>query len=180
MINDYIMDYLEQIMNTDLIDNIELDDEARAGVVIQGQLQGDPMDPDEARISVEIYENDPDAYNSGASGMTDEWSDKVIECEIGGCATWARSFTIKARVLLVDSGEAHIDARKIARTVRSRIERSLLTNEWNIVDNDDGEYVSLPPQNNTMKGETRQSGGPPDAYDFHIKIRFQVWTTTGV
>lgn len=179
MIHDQIMTFLEEELQNALIDAIPTDDDARAGVVMLGPLQGDP-DPDVARISITIHENDPDVvYKPGTSGMADAWDDEVAEVECGGSITMKRRFTVKARCLLVNTAEASSDARRIAATVRSRIEAALVNANFNGLSDDSGEFVSKGIFSDVIKGEMIQSGGP-DAYDYHIKVRFQVETTKGV
>ena len=52
-------------LQTALIDDIDPADNVRAGVVMAGPLQGNPI-PDIARISVTVSENDPDQLLGGA------------------------------------------------------------------------------------------------------------------
>jgi hypothetical protein len=149
------------------------------GCVIEGFLQGDPMDPDVARISITIHENDPDNYDGNA--WNDEPNDDGYDgLEIGGAKTVRRRFTLKARCLLENSREGRIAARQIASKVRLKIERCLLKTSFAGI-NIDNEYVSLGVQSHEITGKMLQSGGPPDSYDYHIEIKFQVLTTwTGV
>lgn len=177
MIIDEVVDQLQDA----LIDSIPTDDTARAGIVTQGALQGDP-DPDTARIAVLVYENDPDRVygKTGTGAMSMPWEDRVSIVECGGAVTWDRTFTVKARCLLVNTGEDKFEARNIASTVRKRIERAILKLDLTNVADDD-EYVSQGIKQREVYGEMIQGGGPPDAYDYHIKVRFKVQTTiTGV
>jgi len=179
MIHDAILEHLQGVLKAALIDNIAEDDPSRAGVVVLGPLQGDPMDPDVARISVTLHENDPQDMESSA------WDDQVADfedggIEIGGAVTTERRFTARARCLFENSGEDLQTARRIASTVRSRIEKALLSTTFGGVADDD-EYVSRGILSRQLYGRMFQAGGPPDAYDFHINIRFEVLTTkTGV
>ena len=79
-------------------------DPTQAGAVQIGPLQGNP-DPDVARISVEIYENDPDRIEGIPSGSRSTWEDEVEEIECGGAITWLRRFSVKARCLFVNTRE---------------------------------------------------------------------------
>lgn len=179
-IHDAIVNFLVTELEHALILDLPTTDDARAGVVIPGSLQGDP-DPDQARISVMVFENDPDAFygSAGTSSTSDDWSDGISETECGGSAIWDRHFTVKARCLLVNTGETRAEARAIASTVRSRIERCLLNLSWaDIHDDETDEFVSRGVIAQSMQGEMVQAGGPPDAYDYHIKVRFEVQTTT--
>ncbi len=180
LIHDAILNYVRDELQDALIDAIPTDDPARAGVVTLGPLQGDP-DPDQARISVTLHENDPDAITgaTGVSALSGSWDDEVAEIECGGSETWNRRFTVKARCLLVNTGEDKDAARQIAATVRHRIEKTLQNLSFSGVE-DDGEYVSRGAVATSIKGEMIQSGGPPDSFDYHIKIRFEIQTTTGV
>lgn len=175
MIHKTIMDCVKARLERDLLSSAGNDD-AAAGVVKLGPLQGDP-DPDVARISVEIYENDPDQEirGSGISTTDQPWKDEVAETEIGGGVIWRRRFTVKARVLLENSREDLENTRRIASTVRSRLERALLQMRFAGVESD-GEAVVLGPLSENMTGEMLQAGGPPDAYDFFLKVRFEVLT----
>ncbi len=153
-------------------------DPAKAGFVGPGPLQGDP-DPDVARISVTVHENDPDALIGGGIGSKKIWDDEPIDEEMGSgkiVTTWSRKFTVKARCLLEGTHENLDTARKIASTVRSRIEKCLREISFSGVATED-EYVSQGINTFNRRGETIQSGGPPDAYDFHIKFMFELWTT---
>lgn len=177
-IHDVIMDALEIELEDAFMYDLPLDDTTRAGTVLKGPLQGNP-DPDKARISVMVHENDPDHYyGKQATSETGTWDDEVLEVECGGSMTWKRRFTVKARCLLVNTREDLDTARDIASTVRSRIEYVLrhFTGEGLVAD--DGEYVSRGAFGSELKGEMVQAGGPPDAYDYSIKVRFEVQTTT--
>ena len=111
--------------------------------------------------------------------MSGSWEDEIAEIECGGSETWNRRFTVKARCLLVTTGEDKDATRAIASTVRHRIEKTIQNLSFAGVE-DDGEYVSRGAVSTSTKGEMMQSGGPPDAFDYFIKIRFEVQTTTGV
>ena len=142
-----------------------------------GPLQGDP-DPDVARISVTIHENDPDKFYGINQTLSGDWEDEVEETECGGAITWRRRFTVKARCLLVNTQENVTTARSIASTIRKRIETTLLQMSFRDIQDDD-EYVSRGVFSENIHSEMIQAGGP-EAYDFHIKIRFEVLTTRGV
>jgi hypothetical protein len=177
MIHDLIMERVQERLQHVLIDQILATDPSRAGVVKQGDLQGEP-DPDVARISITIHENDPDMFISGAvTQATSHWMDVVEFAEVGGAITMRRRFTVKGRVLLDTTGEGLAASRRIASIVRSRIETALLNTSFDGVVADDGEYVAMGASNESVFGETRQGGGPPDSYDFLIKVRFDVLTT---
>lgn len=180
MIHNDILIHVQAALQAALIDDIPDGDPTKAGVVMLGPLQGNP-DPDQARISVTLHENDPDRFYgaTGTSGITTEWDDEIAEVECGGSVTWNRRFTVKARCLYVLTGENLTDAREIAATVRGRIEKTLLNLSFAGVQSD-GEFVSRGVLATSMKGEMIQAGGPPDAYDYHIKVRFELQTTTGV
>lgn len=176
MIHDAILQVVKDALQYSLIDGVDPDDDAIAGVIKLGDLQGDP-DPDIARISVTLHENDPDGFISGMpTGMSEKWSDEVDEWEIGGVVTWKRRFTVKARCLLDASKEDLATARQIASTVRERIEHALPRISFGSV-SQNGEYVSRGITSDALKGEMLQSGGPPDSYDYFIKVRFEVLTT---
>ena len=175
MINE-ILERLRDEMQAGLIDNIPADDPARAGHVKIGPYQGDPT-PEEGRITVSIHENDPDRIiNGGVTGMRDEWSDEIDLIECGGAATTSRRFCIKVRCLFVKTNEQEDAARQIASTVRSRIERLLKKMSFNGVRTED-EYVARGVLSEDLRGEMMQAGGPPDAFDYIIKVHFSVLTT---
>jgi hypothetical protein len=180
VIHNLINLHIQAALQKALIDGVPLSDPARAGVISLAQLQGDP-DPDEARISVSLFENDPDALFSkgGGSSMVTNWTDEVSETECGGSITYNRRFTVKARCLLVNTGEDKYATRRIASTLRDRIERCLLNLSFAGVETED-EYVSRGAIGPNINGEMLQAGGPPDSYDYHIKIRFDIQTTRGV
>jgi hypothetical protein len=171
-----ILEHLRAGMQAGLIDNVPEGDPARAGYVKIGPYQGDPT-PDEGRITISIHENDPDSIvKSGVTGFDDDWPDEVSLVECGGAATTTRRFTIKARCLFVKTNEPEDAARTIASTVRSRIETILKKMRFNGVSTDD-EYVSRGVVATDLRGEQTQAGGPPDAFDYIIKVRFSVLTT---
>lgn len=156
---------------------LDSDDAAKAGVVICGPLQGDPLDPDEARISVMVQRNDPDAIsNPKQSALADPWEDELVETEVGGAQTWSRKFTVAATIILVDSAETLAEAQEIASALQGRIEKALRTAGWDVATQD--EYVARGAL--CSASDVVQSGGPPDAYIFYLKVRFDVLTTTGV
>ena len=157
-------------LDADLIDNVE--DEATAGIVIEGPLFDDPTDYEEARISIELYENDPHTFDEW------QWVDEPVEdmMEIGSGMTWRRRFTLEARMLLVNTQEDRSEARRIASLVKSRIEKSLMSTDFGdlLVD---GERVTGRIFNKNIRSKMLQSGGPPDAWDFEFVVRFEVNTT---
>lgn len=179
MIHDAILNRIKDRLTDVLITQVADDDPAKVGAVKLGDLQGDP-DPDDSRISVTLHENDPDNFISGAlTNFSGDWSDEVEEIEVGGAITWRRRFTVKSRCLLERTQENLDTARKIASTLRTRIEHLLPTISFGDI-HVDGEYVSRGIISMTMQGEMLQSGGPPTEYDYFIKIRFEVLTTKGI
>ena len=177
-IHDLILEKVQTELITALITNVS--DETKAGVVKIGDLQGDPA-PDTARISVTLHENDPEAIvGGGVTGMKDSWNDEVVEMEVGGAVTQKRAFTVKARCLFANTREEQDLARQYASSVRQRIEETLTKISFNGVTSGT-EYIARGIFAYDMKSEMLQGGGPPDTYDYHIKIRFSVLTTrTGV
>jgi len=177
MIHDAVLHKIYTCLQKSCIDDLLITDPTRAGVIMIGPLQGNP-DPDVARISITIHENDPDRSMGGVA-RTRIWQDEVINMEMGdghGCATWSRKFSVKARCLLESSREEIAAARDISSTVRSRIEKTLRDIDFAGVETA-AEYVSQGIMTYLLKSETLQSGGPPDAFDFHSKIKFEIWTT---
>lgn len=174
-----IVNALYAALTTALIDDVP-GDPAIAGVIHKGPLQGDP-DPDQARISVVIHDNDPDAVKGidGVTAMDSAWAHSNDLIEIGGgfpVHTTVRSFVVAARCLLEATGEDLDDAREIASTVLARIERTIKRMTWSGVASAT-EGVSSTAFN--LNSESIQSGGP-EAYDFLIKVRFQLRTTDEV
>lgn len=180
-IHEAILTYLETQLTNLLITvpkAADASDTAIPSLVSQGPLQGSPA-PDKARISVTIHENDPDRFfDNPATQMTSEWSDEVVILESNEVVTWKRKFTVKARCLLVKTKETKSEARAIASTLRSRIEDALLDIDFTGVTADNGEYVSRKALSKSIRGEMVQAGGPPNSFDYHIKVRFDVLTTT--
>jgi len=171
-IHQELMDRLELVLTMALQTNINEDDPTYCKVVKQGPLYDEPLDPEEARIWFEIYENDPD--------NEDRWHDRLVMLETSCVVTMARRFTIKGRLLLEGTREELVPARTIASVVKGRAETAILSEKWTGVTADDGEYVSRGVLSRAFKSYLRQGGGPPDSYDFRIKIQFEVWTTKGV
>jgi hypothetical protein len=176
MIHDAILERVRAELADALIMSLPSDDSTRAGVVKIGPLQGDP-DPDVARISVELYANDPDQELgiSAGSSKAETWDDRVEECEVGGGVLWSRRFTVKARCLFETTQEDSDTARKIAMSVRSRIEKSLLGIRFGGLSSEN-ETVIRGVFSENLRSSTTQSGGPPDAYDYFIKVRYEVLT----
>jgi hypothetical protein len=174
-IHDAVLEHVRDALEVALIANVAEDDLARAGVILIGPIQDEPA-PDIARISVTLHENDPDRLIKGAvTGMSEDWSDEVDTIEIGGAVTMRRRFSLKARCLLVNTRENLDAARNIASTVRDRCEETLLSIPFvGIVSGN--EYVSRGILSDEFGGEMLQAGGP-EAYDYHIKVRFSVLTT---
>lgn len=182
-IHNAILERVRDEFQAKLIDEIPTDDAARGGAVKIGPYQGNPA-PDAGRITISIHENDPDRIlKAGVTGQNEDFSDDVDMIEIGGGngrATMTRRFTIKARCLFVTTREDEDEARRIASIVRSRIERTLKLMSFGGVATDD-EYVSRGVMSQDIRGEQTQAGGPPDAFDYLIKVQFSVLTTqTGV
>lgn len=175
-----ILEHLRGALQASLIDSIPVDDPTRAGYVKIGPYQGSPA-PDEGRITISIHENDPDRIvKAGVTGFSDDWSDEMDLIEIGGASTTARRFTIKARCLFAITREGEDEARQIASMVRSRIETTLKKLSFASVRTDD-EYVARGALSSDMSSEMMQAGGPPDAFDYLIKVHFSVLTTqTGI
>ncbi|HMN11159.1 MAG TPA: hypothetical protein PKD55_02395 [Bellilinea sp.] len=183
MIHNAILTRVQSELIKALYTDIPSTDKARVGyvngevVVKLGDLQGEP-DPDQARISVTLYENDPDQFITGAlTQAQSHWMDEVDMVEVGGATTWKRRFTVKARCLFESTGESLANARLYASTLRTRIEHTLPRIKFGDI-NADGEYVAMPILTEGILSEMYQSGGPPDSYDFFIKVRFEVLTTT--
>jgi hypothetical protein len=175
-IHNAILEYVQGQLEAALITVIPVGDPTRVGVVKIGHLQGDPA-PDEARISVTLHESDPDKFIKGAlTALTGEWNDEVAEIELGGTLTTDRKFTVKGRCLFESTREELEAARAITSIVRDRIEKALLRLPFSAVVSGD-EYVSRGPISEEFASEQLQAGGPPDAYDYHFKIRFSIWTT---
>jgi hypothetical protein len=157
-------------LNTDLIDDIADEDTTQAGTVVEGPLLDNP-DYEEARISIELYENDPFNFDDWT------WIDEPVEdeIEIGGGMTWRRRFYLFSRLLLVRTREQRADALKIASVIKARIEKSLMGTDFGDI-LIDGEHVSGRIFNKNIHSKTLQNGGP-ESWDFEIHIRFEVKTT---
>jgi hypothetical protein len=169
-----VLDYIEDQLVEELITNIPDVDVAKAGDVRQGHLQDDP---DVLRISIQVFENDPDEFFEGdLTSMKDPWRDEIDEVECGGSVWWNRRFTIKARCLLANTQENLATSRQIAHTVKARIERTLLSLTFTGIKTSD-EQVVRGVAALSMKSEVIQGGGPPDAYDFLLKVRFDIQST---
>lgn len=174
-----VMEHVKTTLEEVLYAAYPAGDPLRPGVIKLGPLMGEPMDPEEARIVICIYENDRDEKD------TFQWcdepaSDEYGGIEIGGGITWLRRFTLEGDCYFERTREDIDAARKIAGLLKAKLEDILLGMSFSgiAVDN---EYVSRGPVGFGLYSTTRQSGGPPDAYQFHIKIRFEVLTTrTGV
>ena len=177
-IHDVILNHVKTRLIATMITAIS--DSTKVGEVKLGDLQGEP-DPDTARISITLHENDPDSFISGSlTSLGGGWTDEVDLIEIGngrGLTTWKRRFTAKARCLFESTKENLATARAIASTVRNRLELNLAAISFSGIVATDGEYVSRGIISSELKGEMFQSGGPPDSYDYFIKFRFEVLTT---
>ena len=165
-----IMNRVAEQLEADLIDGIS--DEAAAGIVVEGPLFDSPTDYEEARIAIELFENDPYTFDDW------EWVDEPVAdmMEIGSGMTWRRRFTLEARMLLVNSQEDRSEARRIASLVKNRIEKSLINTDFGDL-YVDGERVTGRIFNENIRSKMLQSGGPPDAWDFEFLVRFEVNTT---
>jgi len=178
MISDAIVDKVYTELTTALITDIEEDDPTRAGLILQGPFQ-DQEDLERARIVIEIYENDPDKFQRGAvTSMWGAWEDEVAELECGGSMIWNRRYTVKARALMTTTKEDVNSARLIASTLKDRVTRTLIGIDFASV-HDDEEFVSRGILSNKIQAEAIQGGGP-QAYDYYIKVRFEVQTTLSI
>jgi hypothetical protein len=172
---DEVLDIQPEDENGDPVGD-PITDPTKAGIVLIGNLQGEPG-PDGARISVMLYANDPDVIVAGSpSGMERGWSDEIYHIESNGTATYVRRFSCKIRCLFADSREDHPTSLEYASTVRDRAETLLLSLPFTGVVSGN-ERVSRPIFAEDLKSEMLQAGGPPDQYDYLIKIRFSVLTT---
>ena len=175
MISDAIVDKVYAELTTALIDDIAEGDPTRVGLILQGPFQGQE-DLERARIVIEIYENDPDKFQRGAvTSMWGAWEDEVAELEIGGSMIWNRRYTVKARALMTKTKEDIDNARLIASTLKDRLTRTLITIDF-AGTQDDEEFVSRGILSHKIQAEAIQGGGP-QAYDYYIKVRFEVQTT---
>jgi len=165
-----ILHRVAEQLQKDLIDTIIEDDDALTGVVVEGPLLDLP-DYEEARISIELYENDPFTYDSW------DWVDEPVEdmMEIGYGMTWRRRFTLSARMLLINTMEERSEARLIASVVKSRIEKSLMATDFSDLSLD-GEQVTGRIFNKNLRSKLLQSGGP-ESWDFEFQVRFEINTT---
>lgn len=182
MIEKLIMDRVVDGLTYFMIDSRDPSDPAIPGLIQIGPLQDDPG-PDEARISITIHHNDPDEFVQGTPTQTNrQWGDEIYRedgvpvIEIGGAVTWDRRFVIKARVLLESTREQMDAAQEIAATVKQRIEDALLSISFGSIVSG-SETVTRGAISGNLFSELLQGGGPPDSYDFLIKIRFSVLTT---
>jgi len=182
-IHSLIMETIEAYLEAHINDGLTVDDPEYVSLAKLGPLQGDP-DPDEARVFVTIFENDPDKFISGAvTSFSSSWIDEIVDTEVGlsdeqVVTTWVRRFVLKARLLLEQTGENEVEARRLASCIRTKIEHLLPKISFSSIKEDD-EFVSKRITNDDIQGEMIGAGGPPDSYDFMIKIRFSLWTTTG-
>ncbi len=162
-----------------LYTEISGDDLGRTNVIKIGFLQGDP-DPDEARVSVTIFPNDPDQEIRGSAigHAPAAWDDTIFEEEVGSVLTWSRKYTVKARCLFTTGAEADDEAiaRGIAATIKQRLEKAILKINYGGISSDT-EFVCRSASSSSLRSSFVQSGGP-GAYDFYIKVRFDVLTTT--
>lgn len=178
-IHNAVLNHIKSAIETYLLNVLPEGHPLKPGVVKLGPLQGSPIDPDEARIVITLHENDPDEKD------TFEWCDKPAPdeyggIEIGGGVTWLRRFTLKGDFLFELTREDLDASRRIAGAIKNRLEDILLGMSFSGVSVMD-EYVSRGIAGFGVQSTMRQGGGPPDAYQFKLKIRFEVLTTrTGV
>jgi hypothetical protein len=175
-IHSLILNKVLEELQKGLVDDIPEGDPTRAGVVMIGALQGDPA-PDVARISVSLFTNDPDAILGNVpSGLKTDWEDMVYLVEVGGSITHWRRFTVKVRCLFSNTREDQVASLDITDTVRDRVEKILAKISFAGI-NTAEEFVSRGITAKDIKSEMLQAGGPPDAFDYSLKIRFSVLTT---
>lgn len=178
-IHDAIMNHVRDNLETVLFAAYPVGHPVRPGVVKLGPLMGDPLDPEEARIVVTVYENDYDEKDSFV-WCDEPASEEYGGLEIGGGITWRRRFTVKADCYFERTRETLADARKITGALKSKLEATLLEMSFSGV-SVGSESVSRGPVGYEFRSTVRQGGGPPDAFQFKIKIRFEVLTSrTGV
>lgn len=171
-----ILERVRAHLQTKLIDEVDPEDPARPGYIGIGQMQGEPMDPDEARISITLHENDLDDFEEQDPRGIEWYSHDETDWdqEIGGDAwTMIRRFSVKIRSLFDSTQESRDDARRYTSSVLTKIQQQLRKVDYAGI-SVDGEYVSLPYYR--IESEMGQFGGP-DAYDFYSKVRFSLKTT---
>ena len=166
-----ILRRIAQQLETDLVTNVPADDPTATGIVVEGPLLDEP-DFENARISIQLFENDPFNFDSSW-----DWVDEPVEeeIEIGGGMTWRRRFTLEARMLLVNTMEDRDAARRIASAIKARVEQSLMDTNFSGI-RIGGEYVSAPIFNKNIRSKLLQAGGP-ESWDFVLHIRFEVKTS---
>lgn len=164
MITEVILIALRDHLEERLITLVEEGEPARVGVVKIGPLQGEP-DVDVARISLEIYANDPE--------KTDEREDQIVEWEMPMTAIWERHFTILWRALLAETGEGLLDAMAIASDLKHGIEEGVRTLSWASLSSGNERAIGCGPE--TMEHRIQQGGGPNE-YDWTGKLTFTVQT----
>ncbi len=164
-ITEATLQHLQTTLEKALITDIDGESPDRAGAVKIGQLQGDP-DVDLARISVEIYPNDPQKPG--------EWEDEIIEWEMPRTAIWSRKFCILYRALLADSREDLDESVNIASVIKDRIEYTLNSMDYTGVSFGTERIIGCPVEH--MLSEISQGGGPEE-YDWSGKILFEVLTS---
>jgi len=157
-----ILNYFVAQLQATCIDPFPDSDPSKAGVVKLGPLQGEP-EPDVARISIEVHQNDPDDL--------ERWLDEVVEVEIPNAAIWSRKFTIKYQLLLDSTSEALIPALTLGSIIKERIERTIFK----------AKYAGVP---DVVRGaiatksvsQLIHGGGPPDIYNITGRFQFDVLT----
>lgn len=150
---------LRDLLTAALIDDIDGEDPARAGVVKIGSLQADPL---RAVVSVEIHENDPEGENNWHHAVVNRLGNDEnpggLSHYVGSTRhRWLRRFTVRVLVFLRDSDREA--AAAIKGTVIARIEQVLLRYPTldGLID-DAGEYALssvLRDMNTTLGGDNK-------------------------
>lgn len=171
-ISNIIIDNVNTYLTTVLQDEVDVNDDTRAGLVRPGLLQDDPT---RYKVSVLTFPNDPDSETS--------WMNEIVATnangadmnpppyEIGGGEMWYRRFTTQLE-LFYRTKVKRDESRELSGVVLARAELAIAQQPLNLPSDDFGEEAI---QVRVMKSSIAQGGGEGQ-FIWHCKIWWQVLT----
>ena len=175
-----ITDVIIDNLILDLTDEFEdVPDDEIAGVIRGGRLQDNP---EKARISLTVHVGDPDkpsnwydVFFARRDRVLDTHYFEAHASEIGGGQTWWRRGAVKWEFFGTRSKESRTEARRIAGTIRARIERAINTSVRVPACSDDFDETAVLIM--ATESSAVEGGGPPNQFIWRGKVLWQALTS---
>lgn len=172
LITEAIEERLTEKLITDLVDNPDPDDEAQAGVVLQGKLLDDPTI---TQINVIIRGGD-DKWAHTLNVADQTTAVRELAYEIGGGAFNKRRFVIYLKLFFEGEFDSAV-ARKKANVVLSRVENAIWSQNIRAIPRDTfGEKIWRHEVNDSWM----RDGGGPGIYIYRGQVFVSYFTNVDV